>query len=394
VREAIAAGAVALAQAVGYVGAGTVEFIVDGADPTRWFFLEMNTRLQVEHPVTELVTGLDLVEQQVRIAEGARLAELPAITATGVAVEARVYAEDPANGFLPTGGRLLVCDLPAGPGVRVDSGIRAGDEVTSSYDPMLAKVVAAGPDRAAAYRALELALQRCTILGVTTNLGYLTGLVADPDVRANRVHTRWIDGRADLAQAPPVPFGGYAAAALDRWLPTGAQLPDLWDRRSGWRLGEPAWAGWRFGGVDVAVRPGEVRVDGTVAPVQAERIAGGIRVDGRPYRVAHDGARVWVGAAGRAWVLAGRSRLAADRADESGSDLAPVRSPMPGTVIAVAVAPGQEVAAGEALVTVEAMKMEHTLRAAAASRVAAVLVAVGDRVGLDADLVVWEASNA
>jgi acetyl-CoA/propionyl-CoA carboxylase biotin carboxyl carrier protein len=394
VREQIAAGAVALAQAVGYVGAGTVEFIVDGTDPTRWYFLEMNTRLQVEHPVTELVTGLDLVEQQVRIAEGRRLAELPPITTTGVAVEARLYAEDPGNGFLPSGGRLLVCDLPAGPGVRVDSGVRAGDEVSSNYDPMLAKVVAHGPDRARAYLALERALQRCTVLGVTTNLGYLAALAADPAVRANSVHTRWIETRPDLAAAPEPPPGAYAAAALDRWLPVGPEPDELWDRRSGWRLGAPAWAGWRFGGVDVDVRPGQLRIDGDAVPVRAERVAGGVRVDGRTFTVAHDGPRAWVAHRGRSWVLAEASRLDADRAEESGGDLAPVRSPMPGTIIAVAVAPGQDVAAGEALVTVEAMKMEHTLRAPAGARVADVLVSVGDRVALDADLVRWEVPHA
>ncbi len=408
VRDSIAADAVSIAKAVGYVGAGTVEFIVDGGDAEHYYFLEMNTRLQVEHPVTELVTGLDLVAWQVAVAEGASVAGLRPAT-TGVAVEARIYAEDPSNGFLPTGGRLLVCDLPVGD-VRVDSGVRAGDTVSSHYDPMLAKVIATGPDRTSAYRALRAALRRSTILGVTTNVGYLGHLLDDERVLRNEVHTRWIDEQTGLTAAQPVPTQALIAAALDRWLPPAQALGwvDPWDVRSGWRLGEAAWGGWRFrSGLDthdVFVRAHgaggvEVRVDGLpAAQVRARRQGSGVVLAGPQgsvrIEVVHDGSRVWLGFQGQAWVLAELSRLAADRADESAAELAPVRSPMPGTVIAVMVAPGDATDAGAALVTVEAMKMEHTLRASAAGTVAAVLVAVGDRVALDQDLVRWEAGDA
>ncbi len=403
VRERMAADAVALAEAVGYVGAGTVEFIVDGSDPQAYYFLEMNTRLQVEHPVTEAVTGHDLVALQIAVADGASLADLP-IATTGVAVEARIYAEDPAHGFLPTGGTLLQVDLP--PTVRVDAGVRAGDTVGSHYDPMLAKVIAHGADRAAAYRALGQALRRSSILGITTNLGYLTGLLADPAVQANQIHTRWIDEQTQLAQQPPVPEVALVAAAVDRWLCETApgQWVDPWRVRSGWRLGEPAWAGWRFRSEaathDVELRAGgggaiDYRIDGVQeGSVRASREDGAIALADATARhrvaVARDGERVWLSVAGHAWSLQELSRLAADRADESGAELAPVRSPMPGTVIAVAVAEGDQVAVGDALVTVEAMKMEHTLRAATDGVVGEVLVAVGDRVALDQDLLRWE----
>jgi acetyl-CoA/propionyl-CoA carboxylase biotin carboxyl carrier protein len=398
VRERMAADAVALAEAVGYVGAGTVEFIVDGADPEAYYFLEMNTRLQVEHPVTEAVTGHDLVALQIAVADGASIADLP-ITTTGVAVEARIYAEDPANDFLPTGGLLLRMAMP--PSVRVDAGVGAGDSIGSHYDPMLAKVIAHGADRPAAYRALLQALRRSSILGLTTNLGYLTGLLADPAVLANEVPR--------LAQQPPVPEVALVAAAADRWLVDVAVdgWVDPWHVPSGWRLGAAAWAGWRFRSDsdthDVELRGGaggaiDCRIDGGVPrSVTARREAGAIvladaagrhRVD-----VAHDNGRVWLGMSGRAWSVQELSRLAADRADESGGEQAPVRSPMPGTVIAVAVADGDQVAVGDPLVTVEAMKMEHTLRAATEGVVGEVLVAVGERVALEQDLLRWEESD-
>ena len=413
VRQRMAADAVTLGRAVGYVGAGTVEFIVDGTDPQRYYFLEMNTRLQVEHPVTEAVTGLDLVELQLTVADGRSLADLT-VSTRGVAVEARLYAEDPANNFLPTGGRLLAFDLPGDP-VRVDSGVAAGSEVTSHYDPMLAKVIVAGPDRETAFRGLAAALRRSTILGVTTNLGYLGRLLGDERVLRNAVHTRWIDEQQGLAQAPDLPAIGLAAAALDRWLPAeGEPAGDVWSTPSGWRLGEHAWAGWRFRtatetydvrlraaphgrAVQVTVGGADSRL-GYQGEVTAHREGQQVVIaDGAGQHrvaVARSGDRVWLGIAGETWDVLELSRLSADRADEAGAASAAVRSPMPGTVIAVAVSDGQEVAAGEALITVEAMKMEHTLRAADDGTVGRVLVAVGDRVGLDQELVQWEVGDA
>ena len=398
VRAAIAADAVAVAKAVGYVGAGTVEFIVDAREH---YFLEMNTRLQVEHPVTEAVTGLDLVAWQIAVAEGASVAELH-VSTTGVAVEARIYAEDPATGFLPTGGRLLVCDLPDG--VRVDAGVRAGDEVGSHYDPMLAKIIAHGPDRAGAYRALAGALRRTTLLGVTTNVGYLGRLLDHDRVIRNDVHTRLLDELTALRSGDDPPPEVLAAAALDRWLAPPAQgWADPWSARTGWRLGEPSWARWRLRVGDevhdVALRAcadGRVEVAGFGA-VRARRSGQLVEVQ-HPggtsnVTVARSGDRVWLALDGRAWSAVELSQLSADRDDVSSAALAPVRSPMPGTVIAVAAAAGARVSAGEPLVTVEAMKMEHTLRAPAEGTVAAVLVAVGDRVVLEQDLLRWEADD-
>src|SRR5579863_1825239 len=206
-RAAMGAAAVSAAASVGYTGAGTVEFIVDGAAPDDFFFMEMNTRLQVEHPVTELVYGLDLVEWQLRVAAGERLPfggySGYALSMNGHAVEARVYAEDPARGFLPTGGTVLALRTPSGEGVRVDSALAEGLAVTSDYDPMLGKVIAWGPDRATALRRLDRALADTAVLGVTSNTGFLRTLLTDPDVQAGRLDTglveRIVAGKGDAA---------------------------------------------------------------------------------------------------------------------------------------------------------------------------------------------------
>jgi acetyl-CoA/propionyl-CoA carboxylase biotin carboxyl carrier protein len=180
------AAAVEAARAVGYTGVGTVEFIVSADAPEEFFFMEMNTRLQVEHPVTEEVTGIDLVAEQVRIAAGEPLG-WDRVPLRGHAIEARVYAEDPARDFLPTGGTVLLLDEPAGPGVRVDSGLRAGGRVGLDYDPMLAKVVAHGRTRDEAITRLDRALGRMAVLGVGTNVEFLRALLRDPEVRAGRL---------------------------------------------------------------------------------------------------------------------------------------------------------------------------------------------------------------
>jgi acetyl-CoA/propionyl-CoA carboxylase biotin carboxyl carrier protein len=399
-RARMGRSAVEAARAVGYTGAGTVEFIVPGDSPAEFFFLEMNTRLQVEHPVTELVTGLDLVEQQVRIAAGEPLAfDQADVRLAGHAVEARVYAEDPARGFLPTGGRVLAYREPAGIGVRVDSGVRAGVRIGSDYDPMLAKVVAWGPDRSSALRRLDGALARTTLLGLGTNIGFLRALLADADVAAGRLDTGLIERRVDALVDATVPEHVLAAAGLERLLaltPAGPVV-DPWDVPSGWRPGERAWAGWRIravgaAGVDVSVRGtptgAQVRVGGD-GPVRAASIrADGddllVTLDGdaRRYVVARDGDVLWLGHDGASWALSEEERLAAERSDLAGAG-GPVRSPMPGTVIAVAVAAGDAVEAGAPLVTIEAMKMEHTLTAAVAGTVTDLPVRVGQQVAMD-----------
>jgi acetyl-CoA/propionyl-CoA carboxylase biotin carboxyl carrier protein len=411
-----------------------VEFIVSADDPDQFYFMEMNTRLQVEHPVTELVTGLDLVEWQVRIAAGERLPGVPATG--GHAVEARVYAEDPSRGFLPTGGTVLGLREPAGPHVRVDSGIAVGTSVTSAYDPMLGKVVAWGPDRAAALRRLDAALADTAVLGVTTNIAFLRDLLADPDVQAGRLDTGLAERIADAASGSPGPGahkphlsgpGGHtpqhapeevlAAAALARLLALepgrysgyvgygdGADaVVDPWDIPDGWRIGGRAWTRFRF---QVADGHAEVRVrglasagaelavgDGDPVPGRAE-FAGGdliLSYGGRTLRFAFaaDGATMWLGRDGQAWALTEETAAPA-RKGQAGNADSTVRSPMPGTVLAVHAAVGDPVTAGQPLLVVEAMKMEHTVTAPADGTVTELTAKPGQQVGMDEPLAVIE----
>ena len=217
VRAAMGEAAVQAARSCGYRGAGTVEFIVPGDDPSAFYFMEMNTRLQVEHPVTELITGLDLVEWQLRVAAGERLAfGQDDVRLTGHAVEARLCAEDPARGFLPSGGTVLRLREPQGDGVRTDSGLSEGTEVGSLYDPMLSKVIAYGPDRATALRRLRAALAETVTLGVQTNAGFLRRLLAHPAVVSGELDTGLVEREADSLVGGEVPAEVYAAAALLR----------------------------------------------------------------------------------------------------------------------------------------------------------------------------------
>ncbi|HKN56619.1 MAG TPA: biotin carboxylase N-terminal domain-containing protein, partial [Amycolatopsis sp.] len=238
-RAKMGSAAAEAARAVGYVGAGTVEFIVSAHSPDEFFFMEMNTRLQVEHPVTELVTGLDLVEWQLRVAAGERLSlAQDDVRLNGHAVEARVYAEDPSRGFIPTGGTVLAVHEPTGDGVRVDSWMSPGTVVGSNYDPMLAKVIAWGPDRAAALHRLDLALADTALLGIGTNIAFLRGLLADGDVRAGRLDTELVDRRLSTLVSSDVPAEFFVAAALDRLLELqpSESIVDPWVVPDGWRL--------------------------------------------------------------------------------------------------------------------------------------------------------------
>jgi acetyl-CoA/propionyl-CoA carboxylase biotin carboxyl carrier protein len=389
-----------VARAVDYTGAGTVEFIVAGSTPDEPFFMEMNTRLQVEHPVTELVTGVDLVEQQLRVAAGEPLAfGQDDVVLRGHAVEARLYAEDPARGFLPTGGTARVLAEPAGPGVRVDSGLLEGQVVGTSYDPMLAKVVAHGPDRAAALSRLDRALASTVVLGVGTNTGFLRALLADPDVRAGRLDTGLVERELDRLTTAGVPVEAYAAFALSRLaaLRPAGPVVDPWDVPSGWRPGgRRAPLSWDLAGPDgerltVTLTGGtRLRVgDGEEHEVAADVGDSGLllTVDGRTLtaRTAAEGATTWVHVDGGTHALAelppARLHAGAASADRT------VRSPLPGTVVAVHVSTGAEVAADAPLVVVEAMKMEHTLTAPAAGTVD-LSVRVGDQVALDQELAV------
>jgi acetyl-CoA/propionyl-CoA carboxylase, biotin carboxylase, biotin carboxyl carrier protein len=391
-RARIGAAACDTARSVDYTGAGTVEFIVSADAPDEFFFMEMNTRLQVEHPVTELVTGWDLVEWQVRIAAGEKLpASQNDITLTGHAVEARVYAEDPANGFLPTGGHVIDLVEPKGEGVRVDSGLLAGTDVGIDYDPMLAKVIAHGQDRAAAIRGLDQALAGTAVLGVVTNIEFLRFLLADPDVVAGRLDTGLLDRRvADFAPAVADDTEFIAAAAY-RWLQRWNAAHNLWSTPSGWRLGAPAATATRL---RAGERTDHVRITGTpeaatvtvedresrslTAYLDGERLT--VTVDGlrTRYRAASGGDQIWLSSS-RGVAVLDEVREAPVRPDDQHSGDAELTSPMPGAVVAVDVEDGTQVAAGTVVVAVEAMKMEHSL-SAPVDGVVELLVAVGDQV--------------
>jgi acetyl-CoA/propionyl-CoA carboxylase biotin carboxyl carrier protein len=395
-RARIGAAACATARSVDYAGAGTVEFIVSAARPGEFFFMEMNARLQVEHPVTELVTGVDLVECQVRVAAGQKLAvQQDDISLSGHAVEARVYAEDPGRDFLPTGGTVLALSEPQGHGVRVDSGLREGAVVGSDYDPMLAKVIAHAPDRAGAIAALDGALSRTQVLGVRTNVEFLRFLLADPDVLAGRLDTGLLDRRAvDFAPAA-VGQEQFIAAAVLWWLRRWPADPQgLWDIPDGWRIGAAAPTMIRLSGgnrvahIQLTGRPDRARVQ--VDDAESRSLTADLDGDtlmltldgvrGR-YRVAERDGQLWVadatGVADLRVVAESVARAAAEHAGD-----AEIRSPMPGSVIATPVAAGVVVARGEPVVVVEAMKMEHTLTAPVAGSVE-LLVNPGAQVQLD-----------
>jgi acetyl-CoA/propionyl-CoA carboxylase biotin carboxyl carrier protein len=392
-RARIGAAACDTARSVDYAGAGTVEFIVSADRPEEFFFMEMNTRLQVEHPVTELVTGWDLVEWQVRIAAGEKLTIGQSdIALQGHAIEARVYAEDPAHGFLPTGGDVLAVLEPDAAGVRVDSGLSAGMVVGSDYDPMLAKVVAYGADRAAALRTLDRALADTAVLGVVTNIEFARFLLADPDVIAGRLDTGLLDRRAgDFVAAAPTDEQFIAAAAfhwLRRFPAPGA---DLWEVPSGWRIGGRApvsirlRSGERTDHVHITGVPeaAEVHIeDGESRSLRAD-LAGRqltLTLDGlrSEYTAAAADSKMWLAGDGVVAVLE-EVREAPVRPEEEHSGDAELTSPMPGAIVAVSVDDGAAVDAGTVVVTVEAMKMEHALTAPV-DGVVELLVAVGDQV--------------
>ncbi|MFD6952358.1 acetyl/propionyl-CoA carboxylase subuit alpha [Nocardiopsis sp. TSRI0078] len=417
-RATMGEAAVAAARSCGYVGAGTVEFIAEAGPggELSFSFLEMNTRLQVEHPVTEEVVavrgerGVDLVELQVRVALGEPLPFAQEdVSWRGHAVESRVYAEDADRGFLPTGGPVLSLVEPSGYGVRVDSGIAVGGEVTSAFDPMLAKVVTWGPDRAKALRRMDAALAGYLLLGCVTNTAFLRRLLRHPRVVAGDLSTDLIESDPPEPAPEGLPADVYAAAALDHQLDLeGPAAADRFAVPDGWRMGERAWTPWRLRAPrhDSAVvhvrRVGRdtywVRVDdGKPVAARALRSADGTRLTvtyagrTRTYTRADDPATAhrWLGASGTAWTLHEEPVAAALRQDDAAAD-GTVRSPMPGTVLAVPVQVGQTVRAGTPLAVVEAMKMEHSVTSPVDGTVASVAVRPGASVPMDAVLVTVE----
>ena len=412
-RAALGAQAVALARAVGYVSAGTVEFITDRSRNA--YFLEMNTRLQVEHPVTEMVTGLDLVEQMIRIAAGERLPlAQDEVCLNGWAVEARVYAEDPARNFLPSTGRISCYVEPdaAGDHVRVDSGVAEGAEIGMHYDPLLAKVIAHGPDRATATARLRGAIDAYAIRGVRHNLGFLAALLAHPRYAKGQLSTDFIAEAYPDGFAPPPPgrtrlnfFAAVAAIIHVRMVARALSADGQFngERRapgSDWvvrlagtecRVRLAAGDGGvraRVGAskpitVDADWRPGQpvfrATIDGQDVCVQVDQVGAGLRLS-------HGGVEA------AALVLTPRgAALAALMPAKPAPDLSRyLLSPMPGLLVSVAVRPGQRIEAGEELAVVEAMKMENVLRAARDGTVAEIRVQPGASLAVDQIILEFE----
>jgi acetyl-CoA/propionyl-CoA carboxylase biotin carboxyl carrier protein len=423
-RASMGEAAVQAARSCGYRGAGTVEFIVPGntvpiggtpPDPSvsSYYFMEMNARLQVEHPVTELITGLDLVEWQVRVAAGERLSfGQPDVQLTGHAIEARVCAEDPTRGFLPSGGTVLSLYEPQGDGVRTDSGLSEGTEVGSLYDPMLSKVIAYGPDRATALRKLRSALAETVTLGVPTNAGFLRRLLAHPAVVAGELDTGLVEREVDGLVADAVPAELYAAAALLRQAALAPADGDGWAdpfaAADGWRLGgEPAWTPHHLrvpGHEPVTVRvrrtpdertelllPGmdkPLRGSGGVPPRPGAEQRFTFLLDGVAHTFAALPDGTWLGRDGDAWHVRDHDPVAASLTGAALAGADSLTAPMPGTVTVVKVAVGDEVAAGQSLLVVEAMKMEHVISAPHAGTVAELDVTPGTTVAMDQVLAV------
>lgn len=399
-RTAMGAAAVQAAKAINYSGAGTVEFIVDASDglkPDRFWFMEMNTRLQVEHPVTELITGLDLVEWQLRVAAGERLPlSQDELSINGHAVEARIYAEDAEKGFLPAVGRLAHLAFPGGD-IRVDAGVRAGDEITPFYDPMIAKVIAHGKTRAEALGKLAGALGRTEIAGTVTNTAFLTRLCRDADFASGRLDTGLIDRNiASLTERAPAPEALVALAALAA---SGMVASRTGEAKSVQSIGPfEVWGAAKRSvklGVNDTERAFAIERDASESWVIAGdgMPSGGIRLDAVQWagnvwafsaggvtqrcRLVQSGTEVVVFHEGLTYRFGKQQHMRADDLAAGGDQ---VVSAMPGIIKQVLVAQGQKVTVGEPMVIMEAMKMEMTLPAPRDGVVAEVLVADGVQV--------------
>jgi len=411
-RAEMGAAAVAAAKAIGYVGAGTVEFIVESAGAGAFYFMEMNTRLQVEHPVTEMITGLDLVEWQLRVAAGERLPRRQdEIAIAGHAIEARIYAEDPDRGFLPSTGRIAYLGSPPpSEHVRIDSGVRGGDEISRFYDPMLAKLVASGADRAEALSRLADALAQYRVVGVTTNVAFLQRLIAHPAFAAARLDTGLIARhQADLFPAATAPSARtLAVAALaeisrrrDAANAAAAASPDPyapWHAVDGWWLNSddhPMKLTYAFEDGETAVEVRAAEGGWTVAAL-GESMSASLAGTGAALAIAIDGARVAaqvVPLGDDRYVFCGgeehRLRLVDPmaHAGEEPRQGGHLTAPMSGAIVAVLVKAGETVLRGAPLLILEAMKMEHTIVAPTAGTVSAIHYREGDQVPEGADLI-------
>jgi acetyl-CoA/propionyl-CoA carboxylase biotin carboxyl carrier protein len=389
-RALMGDAALALAREAGYVGAGTCEFLLPADAPETFFFLEVNARLQVEHPVTELVYGLDLVEAQLRIAAGEPLwlAQTDLVPG-GHAIEARICAEDADRGFLPATGRIVAYREPRRTGVRVDSGVQQGSEVTTHYDSLLAKVIAHAPTREQAMRRLDEALADLAILGPPTTTSFLRRLLADPAVRAGALDTGLVARLPAREPAREEDEDAALVAALVLTLDAErAAGDDPWERLRGWRIDGRAPQRFRLaperGGdaIEVVLDGSLARITGgrdrvATALTDADGLAVTIDGDRRVWACGRDGAVVRVGVGGRAWGFREEVVQLGRELDAAGAAL---EAPMPGSVLAVRVRDGDSVRAGDVLVVLESMKMELEVVAPAAGTVHGLAVAPGDRV--------------
>ena len=360
-RERVCAAAVSAARAVGYEGAGTVEFIADASEglaADRIWFMEMNTRLQVEHPVTEAVTGQDLVEWQLRVASGEPVPlRQEEIAMCGCAIEARLYAEDPAAGFLPSTGPLTHFRLSDS--VRIDSGVEEGGEVNSFYDPMIAKIIAAAPTRSQAAARLAEACSRAEVWPVKTNAGFLARTLSDPDFVAANIDTSFIEDRLDRLLPPIEPTEEIIESAASVRLARERAADDPWRALEGIRLNAPPHVHVRLqmGGSSY-----QVELGANATPVLPTRDFGDAIV---------------VFAEGNSYTFTDPRPAAQGAGPASGGKII---SPMPGRIVAVRVKPGDRVAKGQPLVTLEAMKIEHTLQAPFNGTVKSISVVEGNQV--------------
>ncbi|MBM3650265.1 MAG: ATP-grasp domain-containing protein, partial [Alphaproteobacteria bacterium] len=412
-RRAMGEAAVAAARAIGYQGAGTVEFIAD-QDGT-FYFMEMNTRLQVEHPVTEAITGLDLVDWQLAVAAGGRLPlAQDQLRIDGHAVEVRLYAEDPARGFLPSTGTLAHLRLPEeGLHVRVDTGVRQGDTVTPYYDPMIAKVIVHDRDRRSAMRRMAALMGETEVVGVATNAALLKALCSHPAFVGGEVDTGFIERHRETLFAKPDPASDrtLAVATLARlveWQPA-APSDDPWDRKNGFRLldeghDEVRWQDGerqvsviarrrRDGGIGLELPSGtaEARVQSIENGRLAIRLAGDTFTATVVRRSTADGVDYAVFADGASRRLRLIDPLDVTQYEAAAASEGAVRAPLPGKIIDLRVKPGDTVSRGQPLLVLEAMKMEHTLAAPSDGKIKAVRYAVGEQVAEGAELVEFEA---
>ena len=374
-RKNMAETALRAGQAIQYAGAGTIEFLVDENED--FYFMEMNTRLQVEHPVTELITGLDLVEWQLRIAAGEKLTlKSTEIKSQGHAIEARLYAENPLNNFMPSAGMLHFFQLPAEnkPAVRVDSGFQAGDRVSVYYDPLLAKLIAWGENRLAAIHRLQRMLNETAVVGIHTNWSLLNRIIANPDFIEAKISTHFITEHqtALLTKPAETPAAVIIMACFTVWRRQQSALQSLreqnedtfspWFIQDNWRINQPIpsiisfWQGEKHW---------VVPWDDHHHPALAQRI------------IFVDDDQIHIFCLGEQWSFSLTRPLTASQASQGEYDL---QAPMPGTIVAIYVQPGQTVAAGDRLLVMEAMKMEHSLLAAHNGVIEAIFFKAGDRV--------------